>query len=398
MPYRLPKGRPSPAPIPMCCSSAAYAPFRCLASNCVSTIVARAMRKAGVACPSRGAAHVLRHSVATAMLRQGASLQEIATVLRHRSIETTEIYAKVDLTAPPADRPGLAGGADHANPRCGRRTSPCAVRADSLSTSEGNLLRSFAAFSEARGKHHVCSEAAIEWSGLATIRPSARPSSRPRDSFRPVRPRRRSIATRCRRRSLWQREAIPAYPLHLFPGRTLLRLVQAAAQSSHPFRRQTYLTLFALLSCTGLRVSEAIWLRLDDIMPGWFAHQALQIPEKPPRTPASRPRGADSNGTSNIASLMPPSIITYSCRCEESRCLLMMSKAMFKFAADRIGLQRGEASSHTPLVAPHLRGEGPGGLALMAATASRSIWWRSRPISATAGSPIPTGTWRLRRS
>jgi site-specific recombinase XerD len=61
-------------------------------------IVARAMRKAGVACQIRGAAHLLRHSVATALLRQGRSLQEIATVLRHRSITTTEIYAKVDVT------------------------------------------------------------------------------------------------------------------------------------------------------------------------------------------------------------------------------------------------------------------------------------------------------------
>jgi site-specific recombinase XerD len=75
------------------------APFRALSSNkIVSTIVARAMRRAGVTCPSRGAAHVLRHSVATSMLRQGASLQEIAALLRHRSIETTKIYAKVDVT------------------------------------------------------------------------------------------------------------------------------------------------------------------------------------------------------------------------------------------------------------------------------------------------------------
>jgi len=74
------------------------APFRAFASNkTVSTIVARAMRQAGVTCPGRGAAHVLRHSVATSMLRQGASLQDIATVLRHRSIETTKIYAKVDV-------------------------------------------------------------------------------------------------------------------------------------------------------------------------------------------------------------------------------------------------------------------------------------------------------------
>ncbi len=76
------------------------APFRAFANHCaVSIIVAQAMRRAGVACPSRGAAHVLRHSVATSMLRQGASLQDIAVILRHRSIETTQIYAKVDVTA-----------------------------------------------------------------------------------------------------------------------------------------------------------------------------------------------------------------------------------------------------------------------------------------------------------
>jgi len=76
------------------------APFRAFGSHCaISTIVAQAMRRAGVSCRSRGAAHVLRHSVATSMLRQGASLQDIAAVLRHRSIETTQIYAKVDVTA-----------------------------------------------------------------------------------------------------------------------------------------------------------------------------------------------------------------------------------------------------------------------------------------------------------
>jgi integrase/recombinase XerD len=76
------------------------APFRALANHCaVSMIVAQAMRRAGVSRPSRGAAHVLRHSVASSMLRHGASLQEIAGVLRHRSIATTEIYAKVDVAA-----------------------------------------------------------------------------------------------------------------------------------------------------------------------------------------------------------------------------------------------------------------------------------------------------------
>src|SRR3954447_20435215 len=76
------------------------APFRALASHCaVSVIAAQAMRRARVVCPSRGAAHVLRHSIASSMLRHGASLQEIAGVLRHRSVTTTEIYAKVDVVA-----------------------------------------------------------------------------------------------------------------------------------------------------------------------------------------------------------------------------------------------------------------------------------------------------------
>lgn len=74
------------------------APFQAFGdSSAISVIVARAMRRAGFTCRFRGAAHVLRHSVATSMLRQGASLQDIAAVLRHRSIETTQIYAKVDV-------------------------------------------------------------------------------------------------------------------------------------------------------------------------------------------------------------------------------------------------------------------------------------------------------------
>ena len=75
------------------------APLRPFASHsAISVIVARAMRRAGVTCQVQGAAHILRHSVATSMLRNGATLQEIADILRHRSIETTKIYAKVDVT------------------------------------------------------------------------------------------------------------------------------------------------------------------------------------------------------------------------------------------------------------------------------------------------------------
>lgn len=40
--------------------------------------------------------HTLRHSVASRLLRQGTPLKEIADVLRHRSLDTSAIYAKVD--------------------------------------------------------------------------------------------------------------------------------------------------------------------------------------------------------------------------------------------------------------------------------------------------------------
>jgi integrase/recombinase XerD len=72
-------------------------PYRAFGSSAVSCIVNRAFRRAGVVRPSRGAAHLLRHSLATSLLRQGASLEDIAAILRHRSIETTQIYAKVDI-------------------------------------------------------------------------------------------------------------------------------------------------------------------------------------------------------------------------------------------------------------------------------------------------------------
>ena len=62
----------------------------------VSTIVQRALARAGLA-PALKGAHLFRHSLATRLLRHGASLPEIGLVLRHRTVQTTEIYAKVDV-------------------------------------------------------------------------------------------------------------------------------------------------------------------------------------------------------------------------------------------------------------------------------------------------------------
>jgi integrase/recombinase XerD len=70
------------------------APFAALTSSGVIAIARTALQAAGV---TAGGSHLLRHTAATQMLRKGASLAEIAHVLRHRHVNTTAIYAKVDL-------------------------------------------------------------------------------------------------------------------------------------------------------------------------------------------------------------------------------------------------------------------------------------------------------------
>lgn len=71
-------------------------PVRPLTRAAVTGIVRGALRRAGVVAPINGA-HVLRHSAATTMLRNGVSLSGVGTVLRHRSTSTTAHYAKVDF-------------------------------------------------------------------------------------------------------------------------------------------------------------------------------------------------------------------------------------------------------------------------------------------------------------
>ena len=66
--------------------------------SAIACVVRDALERAGVKAPTKGA-HQFRHGLATQMLRRGASLTEIGEVLRHRSPETTTIYAKVDLDA-----------------------------------------------------------------------------------------------------------------------------------------------------------------------------------------------------------------------------------------------------------------------------------------------------------
>lgn len=74
-------------------------PYRPIAQKgTVTTLVRTAMRRAGLK-PEVGGPRLLRHSLATGLLRNGATMEEIGQVLRHWSANTTEIYAKVDFAS-----------------------------------------------------------------------------------------------------------------------------------------------------------------------------------------------------------------------------------------------------------------------------------------------------------
>lgn len=87
------------------------APFRPFASASeIAGIVARAVARTGIEGVPTGS-HLFRHSLATAMLRGGANLESVGTILRHRSPGTTAIYAKVNITMLEAVAQPWLGGA-----------------------------------------------------------------------------------------------------------------------------------------------------------------------------------------------------------------------------------------------------------------------------------------------
>jgi integrase/recombinase XerD len=77
------------------CLNAPYRPFA--SSSPVSSLVASAIARSGIDTPYSCGAHLLRHSAAAEMLRSGATLETVSSVLRHRSVGMTGYYAKVDI-------------------------------------------------------------------------------------------------------------------------------------------------------------------------------------------------------------------------------------------------------------------------------------------------------------
>lgn len=139
-----------------------------------------------------------------------------------------------------------------------RRTCGFAFR------TEGTCLRGFAAYADARGFHYVRSDIAIEWA-----RQARSPRQRARRLGHVIRFARYAQAEDARHEvpvPILGSENSPRPTPYIFSPEDVQRLMQAASQSGYrTLRRTTYYTLFGLLACTGLRLSEAIHLRYADI-------------------------------------------------------------------------------------------------------------------------------------
>ena len=130
---------------------------------------------------------------------------------------------------------------------------------------EGSQLKSFAAFSEARKQHYVSTDIAIEWAGLARSVPQ-----RARRLGMVIRLARYLRAEDERHEvppAFFGAETLPRPTPYILTGEQIQQLVTAASESKYQICGATYRALFSLLACTGMRLSEATQLRLDDITP-----------------------------------------------------------------------------------------------------------------------------------
>jgi integrase/recombinase XerD len=129
---------------------------------------------------------------------------------------------------------------------------------------EGFQLKSFAAFSEARGRQHVSSDLAIEWAG--SVRSMAQRARRLGTIIRFARYMRAEDPRHQVPAPIFGAEKLPRRAPFILTMDQIRQIIDTAAHAGYrTLRRATYSTLFALLACTGLRVSEAIRLRFDDI-------------------------------------------------------------------------------------------------------------------------------------
>jgi integrase/recombinase XerD len=149
-------------------------------------------------------------------------------------------------------------------------------------------LTSFARFAADRGERHICAQTAIAWAAMAPT-----PGTRHRRLSDVVRVARflraEDLAHEVPPAGLFTTSKTKLIP-YIYAPDELARMLDAAREMQRhepsPMRRQVYVMLFGLIATTGLRISEALNLRLGDVLPGGILH-IRQVRQEPPCAAAS---------------------------------------------------------------------------------------------------------------
>ena len=244
----------------------ARAPFRADRTGTVASTVRRACRRAGIA---EVGSHRLRHTAACEMVGARVPLDRIGQVLRHRSLQSTAIYARVDLDRLRQLAAPWPGGADNdeaPRQRMSRTTCGCGARwASSSSARTGSCSaarrlprggrRDARSPASSRSPGRGCRRRASEPLGEAAARsPAGSPlylqTIDPATEIPPagVFPVRRQRPTP-----------------YLFSRADICRLLEAARELRPPLRAASYEALFGLLAVSGMRIGEAVALEPSDV-------------------------------------------------------------------------------------------------------------------------------------
>ena len=243
------------------------------ASNTVGSVARRALDRAGIKTFAGRGAHVFRHSQATTLLRSGATLDVIQSLLRPSVAEHDG-----DLRQ---DRCRHVAGNRSALDRRDRTMTTTIidhiVRFLEINRSLGyrfekneEMLRSFARFAEARNETYVRSETAVEWASASRAASSTFQVTK----LRAVRDFAAWLHAEDDRHEIPPRDALG--PLnrrrpqpHLISVADIRKLLTAALSMppAATIRPLTWHYLFGLIAATGLRTGEALGLTLDDITP-----------------------------------------------------------------------------------------------------------------------------------
>ena len=251
----------------------------------------RACDRAGL---ERRGAHRFRHALATELLRAGASLPEVGQVLRHRSLLSTSVYAKVDQDAlRPLARPWPGAGAVSALRARAEEYLAMRRALGFKLTTQGRHLMSFVRFCEERSADHVTADLAVEWA-TTTRRGSGNEvyQARRLDVVRIFARHLQALdpATEVPPDDVLSRRYLRIQP-YLYSPAEIAALMNAADALRPALRAATWRTLIGLLAVTGMRQGEAC--RLDRMMPTWTpGHSSSAIPSSasPGWCSCTRPR------------------------------------------------------------------------------------------------------------